>query len=733
MSNQASNQVSDPTTLPAFPIDEIAVVPAPGMRIPRAFAFSHDEQLLTYLLAEGTSPEQALFALDVQTGAVMRVAEPPGGGVREEALSLEGELRRQRQRTLWVGITEYALAERSDRILIPVAGSIYVQGGPTAPLRLVLDAATHAPAQTPVFSPDADRIAYVAEGEVNVIPEEGGEPRQVTHGAREHGKTNGLAEFMAQEELDRQQGFWWAPDGKRIAFEEVDATHIPVYRIMHQGKDETGPAAQEDHAYPFAGHANAAVRLGVVPAVGGDVLWMDLDTGEEHYLARVFWWKDGRLGAVLLNRPQTSADVVAFDPASGTRTTILRETDPYWITLTTHHLHELASGQLLWLSERSGFRHVYLCSPQGEIMRQLTTGEWMVDALAGVDEERGLVYVTGTRETPTESHLYAVPLAGGPPRRLTSEPGMHDVTLDHGARRFVDVRSTLTAPPTVTLRSLEDGAPVLWTVPTPDDPRVARFALEPPAIVTLANRHGTPLCGAVYRPPARYGPGPYPTIVQVYGGPHVQMVQNSWALTAALQMQYLRQLGFLIFRLDNRGSARRGMAFESPIHRHMGTIETEDQVDGVRWLIAQGLADPTRIGATGWSGGGYMTLRLMEVAPELFRVGVAGAPVTHQDGYDTTYTERYMGTPQENSEGYRDGSVLAHVDRISGKLLLVHGLLDENVHFRHTARLINALIRARKPYDLLIFPDERHMLRREAARSYLNERVIGYFVDTLLR
>jgi dipeptidyl-peptidase-4 len=269
-------------------------------------------------------------------------------------------------------------------------------------------------------------------------------------------------------------------------------------------------------------------------------------------------------------------------------------------------------------------------------------------------------------------------------------------------------------------------------VPTPADPRVAAFSLEPPEIVSLTNRHGTRLYGAVYRPPSQYGPGPYPTIVHVYGGPSVQLVQNSWQVTAALQLQYLRQLGFLIFRLDNRGSARRGMEFESAIHRRMGTIETEDQVDGVRWLIAQGLADPARIGVTGWSGGGYMTLRLMEEAPEIFRVGVAGAPVTHQDGYDTTYTERYMDTPQENPEGYREGSVLAHVDRISGKLLLVHGMLDENVHFRHTARLINALIRARKPYDLLVFPDERHMPRRLPDRIYLQQRVVDYFATNLI-
>jgi dipeptidyl-peptidase-4 len=202
-------------------------------------------------------------------------------------------------------------------------------------------------------------------------------------------------------------------------------------------------------------------------------------------------------------------------------------------------------------------------------------------------------------------------------------------------------------------------------------------------------------------------------------------------MTAALQMQYLRALGYLIFKLDNRGSARRGLEFERALRHRMGSVEVDDQVDGVRWLVERGLADPARVGVTGWSYGGYMTLMCLAKAPDTFAMGVAGAPVTHYDGYDTAYTERYMGTPQSNPAGYADGSVLAHVDKIRGRLLLVHGMLDENVHFRHTARLINALTRARKRYDLVIFPDERHMPRHPADRVYLNERIIEYFQEHL--
>src|SRR5579883_1569222 len=720
----------DLPSLPSFPIEAVAASPAPGQALPTAFTFSQDDSQLAYLFGYGERPIQQLYALDVATGVTSVLAAPPGGGTEEEKLSPEEELRRQRQRSLAIGLTEYSRAKNSDRLLIPLQGSIFVQDGAGEPLRQLVDNTGKAPALTPTLSPDGEWVAYVQDAEVYVVSAGGGTPRQITYGARGTGKTHGLAEYIAQEEMARGEGFWWSDDGRWIAYTEVDETHIPVYRIMHQGKDTTGEDAQEDHRYPFAGAANAIVRLGIVAREGGETIWMDLDFGEEVYLARVFWWQDGGLGAITLNREQSRIYLARFDVQTGQRALVLQEQSDYWINLSRRPITLLKGGGFLWLSERSGFQHIYRYDARGALVGALTGGEWVVDGIKAVDEERQQVYFTGNREHPTEEQLYAVSLAGGDVRRITPEPGTHEVAIDHACRRFVDVRSALDTPPVVTLRSLEDGT-VLHRLDVPPDPRVEAFGLEPPEIVTLRNREGTLLYGAIYRPPAQFGPGPYPTIVQVYGGPGPQMVANEWKTTSHLRVQYLRALGFLVFKLDNRGSARRGLAFEGAIKHRMGTVEVDDQVDGVRWLVEQGLTDPERVGITGWSYGGYMTLMCAAKAAEMFKVAVAGAPVTAWDGYDTCYTERYMGTPASNPAGYEEGSVLTHAGKIKAKLLLVHGMLDENVHFRHTARLMNALIRARITYDVLFFPDERHMPRHRPDRIYLEERIIGYFQQHL--
>jgi len=283
----------------------------------------------------------------------------------------------------------------------------------------------------------------------------------------------------------------------------------------------------------------------------------------------------------------------------------------------------------------------------------------------------------------------------------------------------------------VRLRSLQDGAE-LAVLYAQRDERIDALGLRPPELVELVNRHGDPLYGAIFRPAEGFGSGPYPVVVYVYGGPHKQLAPNAWELTVAMRPQLLRSLGFLVFVLDNRGSSRRGLRFESAIQHDMGHAEVEDQVDGVRWLVEQGLADAQRVGVYGWSYGGYMALMCLARAPETFHVAVAGAPVTHWDGYDTHYTERYMGTPQNNPDGYQVSSVMAHVTNLQGDLMITHGLIDENVHFRHTARLINALNRARKPYELLLFPDERHMPRRLEDRVYMEERIVKFLKERLL-
>jgi dipeptidyl-peptidase-4 len=714
---------------PPWSIEEVAKYPRPGMAFPDALAFSPDGQLVTYLWSPTGDLNRQLYVFDSETGEKSSLLAPPDGGTTEESLSLEEALRRERQRQLEVGVTEYAWAKRANRLLIPLQGDIYLQDGPKAPLRLLVEGAD-APLLDAQLSPDGRRVAYVQDTELYTVPADGGEPRQITDGARDTGRTHGLAEYIAQEEMERRHGFWWSPDSEWIAFTEVDETHIPVYRIAHQGKDETGEGAQEEHRYPYPGEANARVRLGVVPAEGGEPVWMDLGEEEDIYLARVQWLPDGRLSAQVENRQQTELELVCFDPHTGRRTTLLREVSNVWINLNDMFRPLEADGGFVWASERTGFRHLYLYDEGGELIRPLTEGQWMVDEIVGIDERRRHVYFTGTRDGPTERYLYAVPLAGGEPRRITHQPGTHTIVADQACERFLDTHHALDRPPAVTLRSLADGS-VLGTLHDERDPRVEKLALRPPELVSLQNRDGVTLYGAIFRPPAGFGPGPYPTLISVYGGPHAQFVVDEWRLTADLRAQYLSQLGFLVFKLDNQGSARRGLAFEGAIQGNMGHLEVEDQVDGVHWLVDQGLADPHRVGIYGWSYGGYLAVMCLARAPEVFRVAVAGAPVAHWDGYDTHYTERYMGTPLSNPGGYAESSLIHHVGGIRGRLLLVHGLIDENVHFRHTARLINALISARVPYDLLLFPDERHMLRKLADRVYMEERIRDYFVQHL--
>ncbi|CAJ1946520.1 unnamed protein product [Cylindrotheca closterium] len=340
------------------------------------------------------------------------------------------------------------------------------------------------------------------------------------------------------------------------------------------------------------------------------------------------------------------------------------------------------------------------------------------------------------------------------PLRLTVESGIHSIVIDPDCTKMIDTCSDLGRPPTVKIfeipeygpfHMLQSSAriaelPLLFTLydATRDDKSMdlsSEFStgLLSPELMMFPSSDGTEtLHAALYRPDARvHGPGPYPLVCAVYGGPHVQRVNRSWSQCADMRAQRLRSLGFCVVKCDNRGSSRRGTAFESAIARRLGRMEVLDQVAVVRQLTVRGIADPTRVGIYGWSYGGYLSAMCLCRAPDVFHVAVAGAPVTSWDGYDTHYTERYMGLPSENPNGYRESAIFDHVPNMRGKLLLVHGLIDENVHFRHTTRLINRLIAAGKDYDLLLFPDERHSPRRLRDRIYMEQRISDYFLKHL--
>jgi len=346
-----------------------------------------------------------------------------------------------------------------------------------------------------------------------------------------------------------------------------------------------------------------------------------------------------------------------------------------------------------------------------------------------LDEPRGLVYFLSGGGVPTERHLFRVSLDGGDPVRLTDGSGFHNAVFAPDGLRFAHSFESRVSPPAIYVRFVDRQPPRVLHAPSRAD--LGHPWLSVPGFVELPAAEGTTLYGALYRP--EQGDAPYPTIVSVYGGPHAQTVTDTWGMTVDLRAQYLASLGFLVFKLDSRGSARRGLAFEGALDRRLGTIEIQDQVEGVRWLVAQGLADPERVGIYGWSDGGYATLMALLTAPDVFTAGVAGAPVSDWDGYDTHYTERYMGTPADNPDGYRRASALTHAAQLRGNLLLVHGMVDENVHFRHTARMVAALEAADRPFDLLVFPAERHMPRDEQGRRYQETCLVQFLAAHLAR
>jgi dipeptidyl-peptidase 4 len=710
-------------------LEDVATFPRPGTAVPGKVGFSSDGAQVTFLWSSEGSLVRSLWACDLTGGERRLMAQAPAEAADESTLSREEVLRRERARLREVGITDYSFAQDADALLVPLRGELLVRQG-AGELQVVAGARGGLDAR---LSRDARRLGFVRDDDLFVADLAAGGVRRLTDTAAP-GFTNGVAEFAAHEELGRSRGWWFSPNGARIAYVEADSRHVPELPIVHQG---TPQVDVEHHRYPFAGADNATVRLGVIGVEGGETTWLDLTLDGEArdiYLARVAWRPSGEVCAAVLDRGQRHLAWFAFDPVSGERRLLREERSEPWLNL-DHDTRFLDSGETLFSSERTGFRHLYLQAADGGQARQLTTGEWMVSQLCEVDQVGRMAYFVGTERGVRERHVYAVSLdvaapegADAPLRRLTREPGWHGAVFARDCRHFVDTWSSLQHGPRVVVRQVEDGSEV---VTVHDDPEATAEALGlvPPRPIQLQADDGTTLEGLIYDAVGAATPGP--GVVSLYGGPHAQMVRDEWLLTVDLRAQHLARRGTTVLRLDNRGAAGRGLAFEAALNRRMGTVEVEDQLVGARHLQGLPQVDPARIGVYGWSYGGYMTLLCLLKAGDTFKAGVSGAPVTFWEGYDTAYTERYMGRPRDNPDGYEQASVLTHVDRLQGALLVVHGMIDENVHFRHTARLLKALGEANQTCQLLALPQERHMPRDKKGLLYLETRVFEFLRDQL--
>jgi dipeptidyl-peptidase-4 len=657
-----------------------------------------------------------LWEYDVASGQTRLLVDSSVVLPGEEVLSDEEKARRERQRIAALsGIVDYQWSPDGKALLFPLGGELYVYDlakTGTAAVRKLTQGGGFA--TDPKLSPKGGYVSFIRDRNLWVIALADGKEVQLT---RDGSDTigNGVAEFVADEEMDRHTGYWWAPDDSAIAFARIDETPVPVQKRYEVYPDRTEVIEQR---YPAAGDHNVLVQLGVVaPKSGATPRWVDLGKEPDIYLARVDWRDPQRLTFQRQSRDQQKLELIETTLATGAQRTLVTETSKTWVPL-HNDLRFLKDGRFLWSSERSGFEHLYVASEDGSKLTALTQGEWVVDGLLAIDESAGMAYVSGTRDGATETHVYAVPLTGGEPRRLTQAPGMHAAAFARNASVFVDSWSSDTTLPQIELFKADGTklATLLANDVTSATHPYAKYraAHQPTTYGTLTAADGaTPLHYSLIKPTGFDAKKQYPVVVFVYGGPAAQTVTRAWpGRSDAFFNQYLAQQGYVVFSLDNRGTPRRGAAFGGALYEKQGTVEVDDQLRGVEWLKSQPFVDSSRIGVYGWSNGGYMTLMLLAKHNEAYACGVAGAPVTDWALYDTHYTERYMNLPKANTAGYREASVFTHLDGLgAGKLLLIHGMADDNVLFSNSTKLMSELQKRATPFELMTYPGAKHGLR----------------------
>jgi dipeptidyl-peptidase-4 len=711
--------------------ERLAADPPLSGVLPTNLAWHPEGKRLTYLRRHAGGAD--LMALDVEKG-------------RESVLLAAGAVRKPGDpSTTPLSLSGYSWSPDGERLLVASGGDLFLVEARSGSVRALTRTAETE--EFPEFSPDGKRVAFVRKNDLYVIDVASGSEAHLTRSGSET-VLNGRLDWVYEEELASRSGkaYAWAPNSRAIAFLQLDQARVPTFPIVDFLPVRNEVTLQR---YPKAGAPNAIVRVGVVgfadDLVPGPERLLSFDPDDMYVVPDLAWTPDSKtLAFQWMNRAQTELELrflpVPNAPASplGSARTVLTEKGTAWVNALVAPRFLKDGRRFLWLSERDGFAHIYLCETTSGSCRAVTSGPWMVDArvsFAGnsgaltVDERTGFVYFSATEKDPRERHLYRARFDGTGRARLTREDGTHRVILSPDARFYADTWSDAATPPRLSVSSpdgvkhfvVEDnaGAPIL--------------GYERPLHewVDLKAEDGTVLHASLLKP-ADFDPSrKYPVVVSVYGGPHAQVVTNAWGSGSPFA-HLLASRGFLVWSLDNRGSAGRGYAFEAPVHLDMGRVELQDQLVGVEYLKSLPCVDPARLGIWGWSYGGYLTLYALTHAPQVFRAGVAGAPVTDWKHYDSIYTERYMGTPEGNPKGYLSSSPLAKAGELRADLLLIHGTADDNVHLANTMSFVDALTKAGRPYSLLVHPRMLHGFLAKENRTARDAAVLRHF-ETYLK
>jgi dipeptidyl-peptidase-4 len=656
-----------------------------------------DGKAVLFLRAQARVPKLRLYEFDVATGKTRELLTPEAvlKGA-EEHLTPEEKARRERQRVSVGGFADFQVSDDSSLILVSLSGKLYVVKRENGAVREL--ATGEGTILDPKFSPDGKSVAYVRDNDVYVIGVDGGKEQRVTTGGSDK-KTHGLAEFVAQEEMSRFTGYWWSPDAKHIAYEEADADGVEVWYVADPISPETPP---NPTFYPRPGKANVKVRLGVVPVTGGDTVWLEWDAKKYPYLTDVRWDKKGGLTLAVQTRLQDELVLLRADPATGKTTPLVTEKDAAWVNIHHDTPRWLDDGSFLWTGHDKLGERLEQRDATGELKRVLVPGDSGYMGLVDVDAKAGQVVFEASAE-PTEAHLYKLALDGGKPVALTKEPGLHAAVFGKNHEIYVHQESTPGAMPKSTVHRA-DGALIGELPSVAEEP-----PFTPKSDTVKVGFDGAGFYAYVVRPHGFDPTKRYPVVLYVYGGPGHQQVQAT--MNTRLLPQWIADQGFIVVSLDNRGTPGRGRDWEKAISRKFGSVPLEDQVAGLKALGAKyPEMDLDRAGVYGWSFGGYLSALAVLRRPDVFKVGIAGAPVVDWLDYDTHYTERYLGLPETDAAAYKEASLLTYAADLKRPLLLVHGTADDNVYFRHTLKLSNALFREGKEFELLPLPGLTHMV-----------------------
>ena len=737
------------TDAPELTFERVFASPSLDGPSPRQAKLSPDGRYVTVLRNREDDRERYdLWAYDREAEAWSMLVDSEALGTGRE-LSEDEKMQRERARVGNLkGIIGYQWNQDGSGVLVPLDGDLYLARLDGSVQRLTDTEATEL---NPKLSTKGGYVSFVRDRQLYVGPT-GEEPQAITPREDSDAIRWGEAEFVAQEEMSRLDGYWWSPNDDRIAVQRFDESMVGI--VTRAAIGATGTRVF-DQRYPVAGSKNATVQLFLMDPDGGNRVEVDLrsnqnpaqynaDDPDDFYLARVDWAPDG--GAVYVlrqNREQTVMDLLEVDPKTGASSVLFTERaseahdgEGYWINLEDNYKW-LSDGRLIWWSERTGYGHLYEIVP-GDIVvgtassrgfgtRQLTSGNFVVTKLVGVDEEAQRLFYTATSEDdPLEQHVYALDYTTGETRRLTELGYTHSASMDEKGQTLLIGRSNDDSPPQMYIAD-QQGERLAWVEENAldaDHPYAPYLASHRPTQYgTIKAADGTTdLYWEMVTPEMEPGKR-YPVYYYHYSGPGPQIVNRGW--NGPLR-QAIVDKGYIWFALDNRGTANRGVAFEQPIYRAMGSVEVEDQRVGAEYLKTLPFVDPDKIAIDGWSYGGYMTIKQLQADPGLYAAGIAGAPVTRWELYDTHYTERYMGTPQDDAEAYEAASGIPDATKIVDPFLLIHGMADDNVVFENATELISAMQEANVPFQMMLYPGYTHRVSGETISPHRYNTVFRF-------